>query len=64
MHRRMLEAAETLSPSEAGTVIRFLQTMRDIVERPADSETVDAAQELAGEPIGEYADGVLEQRRA
>jgi hypothetical protein len=38
--------------------------MRDIVERPADSETVDAAQELAGEPIGEYADGVLEQRRA
>lgn len=36
MHQRMLEAAEKLSPSEARTVIGFLSTMREIVEKPAD----------------------------
>ncbi|AZZ57016.1 MarR family winged helix-turn-helix transcriptional regulator [Rathayibacter iranicus] len=61
-HQRMLEAAETLNPSEADTVIRFLQTMRDIVERPAAIRSVDRSTEL---PAGEYdANDVLEQRRA
>ncbi|SMH44812.1 DNA-binding transcriptional regulator, MarR family [Rathayibacter oskolensis] len=35
MHRRMLEAAQRLTGQEATTVIDFLQTMRDIVEKPA-----------------------------
>ncbi|PPF29891.1 MarR family transcriptional regulator [Rathayibacter tritici] len=64
LHHRMLEAAETLNPSEAGTVIRFLQTMREIVERPADSTPINGTQELVGEPIGDDADRILEQRRA
>ncbi|AND17530.1 MarR family winged helix-turn-helix transcriptional regulator [Rathayibacter tritici] len=64
LHHRMLEAAETLNPSEAGTVIRFLLTMRDIVERPADSTPINGTQELVDEPISDDADGVLEQRRA
>lgn len=61
----MLEAAETLNPSTAGTVIRSLPTMRDIVERPAAIGSGARSSELPGEPVGEYdADDAVEQRRA
>lgn len=66
MHRRMLEAAERLSPTEASTVVRFLQTMREIVEIPQEASLPAGASPLDAE--GEYTDGdpvaVLERRRA
>ena len=34
MNQRMLAAAEQLSPEEASAVVRFLQTVREIVEIP------------------------------
>jgi DNA-binding MarR family transcriptional regulator len=64
MHRRMLEAAEALNPSEAGTVVRFLQTMREIVELPAGGDSTAGHDDRIGEPIGDFAGGELEQRRA
>ncbi|NQX16386.1 MarR family winged helix-turn-helix transcriptional regulator [Rathayibacter sp. VKM Ac-2857] len=36
MNQRMLEAAERLSADEASAVVRFLQTVREIVEAPGD----------------------------
>lgn len=33
MHRRMMEIAESLTPAEAGTITRFLDGVRDAVDR-------------------------------
>ncbi|MBF4463227.1 MULTISPECIES: MarR family winged helix-turn-helix transcriptional regulator [unclassified Rathayibacter] len=66
MHRRMLEAAERLNPSEAGTVIRFLDTMREIVELPAESSDPARLSDAASDTDfdAERPDTAHERRRA
>ena len=52
MNQRMLAAAEQLSPEEASAVVRFLQTVREIVELPGEHGEMledDAEHELAVE---------------
>ncbi|MCJ1686719.1 MULTISPECIES: MarR family winged helix-turn-helix transcriptional regulator [Rathayibacter] len=52
MNQRMLAAAEQLSPEEASAVVRFLQTVREIVEIPGEQGDVledDADHELTVE---------------
>ncbi|QHC54635.1 MarR family winged helix-turn-helix transcriptional regulator [Rathayibacter tanaceti] len=62
MHRRMLEAAEALSPAETGVVVRFLETLRGIVERPADADPLLVPAVSQDEFAS--ADDAPEQRRA
>ncbi|WP_082481196.1 MULTISPECIES: MarR family winged helix-turn-helix transcriptional regulator [unclassified Rathayibacter] len=61
MHRRMLEAAERLDATEAGTIIRFLQTMRDIVENPTETADIAFADQAFAD---ELVDSTQERRRA
>ena len=47
MHRRMLAAAEGLTPEQAGTVVEFLHAMRDAVDG---TDGVPPAGDGAGSP--------------
>lgn len=63
MHRRMLEAAARLSGAEAITVIRFLETMRDIVEKPAQGEA-EVPDTAADDSEPDLVDLEFQRRRA